>query len=360
MIRIDKEFERLIIPLRQSEYDGLEKSCIAEGIRDPLVLWNNLIIDGHHRFKIAEKHGLKYKTITLDFPDRRAVRIWMRKNQMHRRNLSEIDWYKLVYDNADELRQAGRERQSEHGKTAPGKPKTLLSTSDKSDTPINTREAVAADLGWSTGKVAMAAVVSVEGKTEDIEAIRNGEETIHSVYQKIKCKDLKIAHVSHNSGNNEWYTPQSIIDAAREVMETLDLDPASNAKANEKIKARRFYSSENDGLKKKWNGRVWMNPPYASDLIELFIDKFIEHYANGDIEEGVILVNNATDTKWFQKMFKHLSAICFHAGRIRFWNETTEAGAPLQGQAICYFGKQSKTFGDIFSQFGGVLYVRAR
>lgn len=71
----------------------------------------------------------------------------------------------------------------------------------------------------------------------------------------------------------EWYTPQRYIEMAREVMGTIDLDPASNAIAQEWIKARVFYSQEEDGLSQEWFGNVWINPPYGRKYPRLFFRK---------------------------------------------------------------------------------------
>ena len=166
---------------------------------------------------------------------------------------------------------------------------------------------------------------------------------------------LKIAHVSHNSGENEWYTPVAYIEAARAVMGGIDTDPASCAQANATVKADKYYDSKADGLAQKWHGRVFMNPPYAQPLIANFARAVAAKFSNKEITEAIVLVNNATETEWFNKMIKHASAICFPNGRIRFVNkEGKPGGAPLQGQAVLYFGIKIQKFISEFKGFGWI------
>jgi len=161
----------------------------------------------------------------------------------------------------------------------------------------------------------------------------------------------KRPHVSHNSGENEWYTPKKYIESARKVLGTIDLDPASSEKANEIVKAGGYHSMESDGLSKDWYGKVWMNPPYSSNLIGLFIEKFVQHFNNLDIYEGIVLVNNATETAWFQFMANRASCICFPKTRIKYWSPNKETSTPLQGQAFLYFGNHLK-FKTEFIKYG--------
>jgi len=87
-IIIDSEFNSLIAPLAHDEYRLLEQSIIDEGCRDALVVWGNILVDGHHRHKICTEHGIPYRTEEIKLEDRHAAINWMIANQLGRRNLS--------------------------------------------------------------------------------------------------------------------------------------------------------------------------------------------------------------------------------------------------------------------------------
>jgi len=167
----------------------------------------------------------------------------------------------------------------------------------------------------------------------------------------------KAPHVSNNSGNNEWYTPPEYIAAARAVMGNIDLDPASSLEANKVVQAATIYTADENGLAHDWHGRVWMNPPYSSDLIGKFTEKLANCFVEGEVSEAVVLVNNATETGWFQRLACEASAICFPARRVKFWKPSGDTGAPLQGQAILYLGSNVDRFGEEFQHMGIVCLV---
>ena len=193
------------------------------------------------------------------------------------------------------------------------------------------------------------------------------EETKNNGHELTTNKALKVAnglskspaHVSNNSGNNEWYTPPEFIEAARVLMGGIDTDPASSEIANKTVQAATFYTEETDGLAWDWYGRVWMNPPYAQPLITEFCEKLVIDYQQGFITEACVLVNNATETRWFNLLLAEAAAVCFVKGRIKFVDmDGNPSGAPLQGQAVLYFGANTESFNNCFSQFGKVLYAR--
>ena len=124
--------------------------------------------------------------------------------------------------------------------------------------------------------------------------------------------------------------------------------------ASSTIWARRFYTAADDGLSKKWNGNVWLNPPYGKDVIGLFAEKLVAESRRFD--QAVVLVNNATDTAWFHRLASVASAVCFICGRVKFLDKSgNPANTPVQGQAVLYVGRSVEHFRSRFSQFGLVV-----
>lgn len=163
-----------------------------------------------------------------------------------------------------------------------------------------------------------------------------------------KIEEHKRPHVVNNSGDNEWYTPAVYIEAARQVMGSIDLDPASNDYANQTVRASTYYTEETNGLDKEWFGNIWMNPPYSTALIKDFAEKL----SNSNFEQAIVLVNNATDTAWFKSLIQKADAFVFTTGRIRFEKRDGSKGAPLQGQAFIYFGGSPEVFLEVFKEYG--------
>jgi len=87
------EFKTFIPPLSTEEYEGLENSILSEGCRESLILWKNgsdtILIDGHNRYEICQKHQIAFSTKFLDFGSKEEAKLWMLTNQLGRRNLSK-------------------------------------------------------------------------------------------------------------------------------------------------------------------------------------------------------------------------------------------------------------------------------
>ena len=88
-LKIDTEFKNLIRPLRKEESMQLELNLVVGGCRDPIITWNNTIMDGHNRYEICNRLHIPYATQEIEFESRESAVIWICSNQLGRRNITE-------------------------------------------------------------------------------------------------------------------------------------------------------------------------------------------------------------------------------------------------------------------------------
>jgi len=157
--------------------------------------------------------------------------------------------------------------------------------------------------------------------------------------------------------SDDWYTPREYIEMAREVMQGIDLDPASSTVAQTTVKASNYFTLDTNGLNQSWYGRVWLNPPYSMPGIRRFVDKLIDEYHADRIEQAIIIVNNATDTGWFHDLLTNARTVCFTKGRIQFRSPIHAGESPRQGQAFFYFGQNAAIFSERFRVKGKVIHL---
>lgn len=158
----------------------------------------------------------------------------------------------------------------------------------------------------------------------------------------------------------EYYTPEKYTDAARKVMGSIDLDPASCWFANNKyVKAERYFSRKDDGLTKFWFGNVWLNPPYSTTRGKssqmIWTDYLVEQYKHGDVNQAVALIKSALGYIWYESLVKDYW-ICLATDRIPFIREDGKPnGKAKHGTTFIYFGDYPDRFFDNFSQFGRII-----
>jgi ParB family chromosome partitioning protein len=163
----------------------------------------------------------------------------------------------------------------------------------------------------------------------------------------------------YSSASVEWYTPPRYLEAAREVLGEIDLDPASSAQANVVVRATQFFSMEDDGLAQDWFGRVFMNPPYGKtadggSLAGAFCNKAIEQYQAGSIEAGIILVNLLPSQAWQASLYDY--PVCLVDHRIQFVSADGEENkSPTFQNVFTYLGSDEQRFAEVFSKIGYVM-----
>jgi len=166
-----------------------------------------------------------------------------------------------------------------------------------------------------------------------------------------------------NRDSDAWFTPEKYLVAVRKVLGgTISLDPFSSAEANKVVKAEQYFTEKENAFKREWfsskvgdskNHTVWMNPPYGGGLVSDAVNLFLNEYAEKSFSRGIILVNNATETKWFQRALSVASALTLTDHRISFWNSDGKAiSGNTRGQAFLYFGETPEDFIQTFSAFG--------
>lgn len=167
--------------------------------------------------------------------------------------------------------------------------------------------------------------------------------------------------------SNEWYTQARYVQAVKEVLGGIDLDPASCAEANETVQATNYFCKEEDGLMLPWFGRVFLNPPYSAEgaargmepgrarkaVITQWIEKLIEDYKEGHVSSAILLTKADVKQKWFQLLWNY--PICIVQSRILF----NRPGLPPEkhqfGTAFVYFGDNQERFLEVFSEFGPII-----
>ena len=134
--------------------------------------------------------------------------------------------------------------------------------------------------------------------------------------------------VLFSSEDHSWETPQHIVDQ----LGVFDLDVAAT---QETAKAPRFFTKEDDALKQKWEGRIWLNPPYGRQ-IPLFLQKAYEESLKDYCDEVCVLIPSRTDTRWFHQ-FAPLSEVFFIKGRIKFLRDGKAEGSPAFPSLVMRF-----------------------
>ncbi|GGH50376.1 hypothetical protein GCM10010975_03250 [Comamonas phosphati] len=203
-IQIDEGLKAYIDPLTADEHEALERSILAEGCRDALVLWGDLLIDGHNRYGICRKHGLPFDTVqATQFRNMDDVHLWMIDQHLGRRSVSDFQRGVLALRKREiiatrraaaaaavnaakaEAAEAGNgeeapwEGQTE-GDTDPVVAKALASVAKVPDEALDTREALARAARLSAGQVKMIETIQEKAAPEVVAAVKSGELSLNA------------------------------------------------------------------------------------------------------------------------------------------------------------------------------------
>lgn len=196
-LKIDEGLKAYIDPLTPDEHESLERSILAEGCRDSLVVWGDLLIDGHNRYGICQKHGLPFNTIqATQFKNMDDVHLWMIDQHLGRRSVSDFQRGVLALRkreiiaerraaaaaavNAAKAAQPATEEAPWEGDTDPVVAQALASVAKVPDEALDTREALARAARLSAGQVKMIETIQEKAAPEVVAAVKAGELSLNA------------------------------------------------------------------------------------------------------------------------------------------------------------------------------------
>jgi hypothetical protein len=198
-IKINDTLRAYIEPLTEAEYAALERSVLAEGCRDALVLWQDVLVDGHNRYQICQEHGIPFKAVeNTSFRDLDDVKLWMIDNNLGRRSISDYQRGVLALRKKEIVRaralELAAEAAAEDAAIAPpdgeARPKPAAM-------PLTSREDIARAARLSSATISQIEKIQKTATPELVEAVRSGTISINAAATVASLpEDAQIAAVA--------------------------------------------------------------------------------------------------------------------------------------------------------------------
>lgn len=161
--------------------------------------------------------------------------------------------------------------------------------------------------------------------------------------------------INQTSGLYEYYTPAPIVEAARTAMGSIDLDPASSATANLRVKAKDIFTEADDGLTKMWWGNVWLNHPFGRVQNPLWIEKVVDEWAESNFAQLCCITFAATSEKWFRPLLGHVQCYLYPRTNYHLPDGSLKRGV-TKGSVVTYFGPNQDRFQEAFMGLGSIKW----
>ncbi|HSW16969.1 MAG TPA: plasmid replication/partition related protein [Ramlibacter sp.] len=175
---VNEDLKAYIDPLTPDEYEALERSLLAEGCRDALVLWGEVLVDGHNRYGICRKHGLAFQTVqNTRFQSIEDVHLWMIDQHLGRRSVSDFQRGVLALRKREIV---ARRRASPASEAAPDAQAPQDAPAPKAADGLQTREAVARAARLSSSQVMQIEKIHKQAAPELVAAVKSGTISINA------------------------------------------------------------------------------------------------------------------------------------------------------------------------------------
>jgi hypothetical protein len=265
-IVVNEELKAYIDPMSPEEYAALERSILTEGCRDALVLWGDVLVDGHHRYGICQKHGLPFQTVqNTHFKTMEDVHLWMIDQHLGRRSISDYQRgvlalrKKVIVD--DQRSRALSETSSSDD--PPFDVDTLAGESPADNAnalpppaPLNSRESIAKAARLSSSQVVMIEKIQKQAAPELVAAVKSGVISINTA-AAVASLPAEEQVSAANAGKDELKQAAKRVREAKRKPREESPEPASNDQsvkpdAVEALEQRvAELTRENDALRKQ-------------------------------------------------------------------------------------------------------------
>ncbi|MBX9833767.1 MAG: plasmid replication/partition related protein [Burkholderiaceae bacterium] len=186
-IVVNEELKAYIDPLTPDEHDALERSILAEGCRDALVLWGDVLVDGHNRYGICQKHGLPFQTVqNTRFQSMEDVHLWMIDQHLGRRSVSDFQRgvlalrkREIVAERRARAAVAPDDAASSHD-SAVDAPVVSAGNGLPAPDPLTSRESIAKAARLSSSQVVMIEKIQKQAAPELVAAVKSGTISINA------------------------------------------------------------------------------------------------------------------------------------------------------------------------------------
>jgi hypothetical protein len=186
-IVVNEELKAYIEPLTPDEHEALERSILTEGCRDALVLWGDVLVDGHNRYGICQKHGLPFQTVQNPrFQSMEDVHLWMIDQHLGRRSVSDFQRgvlalrkREIVADRRARAAAAPDETGASSESAASASPAETAAGLPAAD-PLSSREAIAKAARLSSSQVVMIEKIQKQAAPELVAAVKSGTISINA------------------------------------------------------------------------------------------------------------------------------------------------------------------------------------
>lgn len=187
--RIDPELNKVLPELSEDDYKELENSLIKDGYKGaPIMVWGDIIVDGHNRYEICQKHSISFDVKEVEFSSKEDAIQWMVRQQLGRRNLTTLQRIAIVEKYRPIYERKAKENKSKSG----GDRKSVLKNSSKPISPkdkIDVRAECAKDANTSTDTYSKGVKILNSNNTELIEDINSGRKSINKAYNELNEKN---------------------------------------------------------------------------------------------------------------------------------------------------------------------------